>query len=41
MTWAPKGAANVIFRRRFAAADNPDAPYAELVRQCREELMHP
>ncbi|GIE92976.1 acyl-CoA carboxylase subunit beta [Paractinoplanes rishiriensis] len=36
-----EGAANVIFRRQIAAADDPEATYAELVRQYREELMHP
>ncbi|MEU0154727.1 acyl-CoA carboxylase subunit beta [Micromonospora fulviviridis] len=36
-----EGAAKVIFRRQIAAADDPDATYAELVQQYKEELMHP
>ncbi|WP_042429160.1 acyl-CoA carboxylase subunit beta [Streptacidiphilus anmyonensis] len=36
-----EGAANVIFRREIAAADNPDAKRAEMVQQYKDELMHP
>ncbi|WP_243707206.1 acyl-CoA carboxylase subunit beta [Micromonospora sp. KC606] len=36
-----EGAANVIFRRQIAAAEDPDATYAELVQRYKEELMHP
>ena len=35
------GAANVIFRRQIAAADDEDAARAELVERYRSELMHP
>ncbi|MGC5031153.1 acyl-CoA carboxylase subunit beta [Micromonospora sp. DT229] len=36
-----EGAANIIFRRQIAAAEDPDATYAKLVSQYKEELMHP
>ncbi|PJE95888.1 methylmalonyl-CoA carboxyltransferase [Streptomyces carminius] len=36
-----EGAANVIFRRRIAAADDPDETRAELVKEYKAELMHP
>ncbi|GAA1834429.1 acyl-CoA carboxylase subunit beta [Luedemannella flava] len=36
-----EGAANVIFRRQIAAAEDPQATYAQLVREYKEELMHP
>ncbi|MCG7203800.1 acyl-CoA carboxylase subunit beta [Streptomyces arenae] len=35
------GAANVIFRREIAAADDPDAVRARLVKEYKAELMHP
>lgn len=34
-------AANVIFRRQIAEADDPDALHARLVKEYRTELMHP
>ncbi|MCI0382974.1 acyl-CoA carboxylase subunit beta, partial [Streptomyces sp. CNQ085] len=36
-----EGAAGVIFRRRIAASDDPEATRAELVKEYRSELMHP
>jgi acetyl-CoA carboxylase carboxyltransferase component len=36
-----EGAANVIFRREIAAADDPEAARAERVAEYRGELMHP
>ncbi|MFI5983538.1 acyl-CoA carboxylase subunit beta [Streptomyces sp. NPDC051555] len=36
-----EGAANVVFRRRIQAADDPDATRAQLVKEYRAELMHP
>ncbi|MEU6157867.1 acyl-CoA carboxylase subunit beta [Streptomyces sp. NPDC047130] len=36
-----EGAANVIFRRRIAEADDPEALRAHLVKEYRSELMHP
>ncbi|WP_405160953.1 acyl-CoA carboxylase subunit beta [Nocardia sp. NBC_01499] len=37
----PEGAANVIFRKKIAAADHPEAMRAQLVRKYKDELMHP
>ncbi|HWU09731.1 MAG TPA: acyl-CoA carboxylase subunit beta [Streptomyces sp.] len=36
-----EGAANVIFRRRIAEAEDPEAERAELVKAYKAELMHP
>jgi methylmalonyl-CoA decarboxylase subunit alpha len=36
-----EGAANVIFRRQIAAADDPDAMRARMVKEYKAELMHP
>lgn len=36
-----EGAANVVFRRQIAAADDPEATRARLVKEYRQELMHP
>ncbi|EIV94860.1 acyl-CoA carboxylase subunit beta [Frankia sp. QA3] len=36
-----EGAANVIFRRRIAEADDPDAMRARMVKEYTAELMHP
>jgi acetyl-CoA carboxylase carboxyltransferase component len=36
-----EGAANVIFRRQIAEADDPEARRAELVKEYKAELMHP
>src|SRR5699024_6575104 len=36
-----EGAANVIFRRQIAEADDPDAVRDRLVKEYRAELMHP
>ncbi|HEX5598515.1 MAG TPA: acyl-CoA carboxylase subunit beta, partial [Micromonosporaceae bacterium] len=36
-----EGAANVIFRRQIAAADDPEAVRRELVKEYQAELMHP
>ncbi|MEV6771796.1 acyl-CoA carboxylase subunit beta [Nocardia sp. NPDC051030] len=36
-----EGAANVIFRKQIAAAEDPERERARLVRAYREELMHP
>nr|ADE34513.1 SsfE [Streptomyces sp. SF2575] len=36
-----EGAANVIFRRQIAAADDPDAMRVRMVKEYKAELMHP
>ncbi|WP_329172055.1 acyl-CoA carboxylase subunit beta [Streptomyces sp. NBC_01477] len=36
-----EGAANVIFRRQIADSDDPDETRAEMVKQYKDELMHP
>jgi len=36
-----EGAANVIFRKQIAAADDPDAMRARMVKEYRAALMHP
>ncbi|MFF9274412.1 acyl-CoA carboxylase subunit beta [Streptomyces griseosporeus] len=36
-----EGAANVIFRRRIAGADDPEAMRARMVKEYKAELMHP
>ncbi|MFI9152087.1 acyl-CoA carboxylase subunit beta [Streptomyces sp. NPDC053367] len=36
-----EGAANVIFRREIAAADDPGAVRAQKIKEYRSELMHP
>jgi acetyl-CoA carboxylase carboxyltransferase component len=36
-----EGAANVVFRREIAAADDPDAMRQEKIDQYKEELVHP
>ncbi|MEU2874202.1 acyl-CoA carboxylase subunit beta [Streptomyces olivoreticuli] len=36
-----EGAANVIFRREIAAAEDPDARRVQLVKEYKSELMHP
>ncbi|MEF3118044.1 acyl-CoA carboxylase subunit beta [Streptomyces chrestomyceticus] len=36
-----EGAANVIFRKQIAAADDPGATRAQMVKEYRSELMHP
>ncbi|MBB1262436.1 acyl-CoA carboxylase subunit beta, partial [Streptomyces alkaliterrae] len=36
-----EGAANVVFRRQIAAADDPDSARAQLVKEYKAELMHP
>ncbi|MGW2717932.1 acyl-CoA carboxylase subunit beta [Streptomyces sp. NPDC001492] len=36
-----EGAANVIFRRDIAAADDPEAKRVEMVQHYKDELMHP
>jgi acetyl-CoA carboxylase carboxyltransferase component len=36
-----EGAANVVFRREIAAADDPEAKRVEMVQQYKDELMHP
>jgi acetyl-CoA carboxylase carboxyltransferase component len=36
-----EGAANIIFRRQIAAADDPEATRQQLVKEYRSELMHP
>jgi acetyl-CoA carboxylase carboxyltransferase component len=36
-----EGAANVVFRRRIQAADDPDAMRRRLVKEYKAELMHP
>jgi acetyl-CoA carboxylase carboxyltransferase component len=36
-----EGAANVVFRRRIRAAEDPEAVRRQLVKEYRAELMHP
>ena len=36
-----EAAANVIFRRQIAAADDPDAVRQRMIEEYRSELMHP
>ncbi|MFJ6831646.1 acyl-CoA carboxylase subunit beta [Streptomyces sp. NPDC091209] len=36
-----EGAANVVFRREIAAADDPEAVRAQRIKEYRAELMHP
>ncbi|MFD7017250.1 acyl-CoA carboxylase subunit beta [Streptomyces sp. NPDC059928] len=36
-----EGAANVVFRRQIAAADDPESTRAQLVKEYKTELMHP
>jgi acetyl-CoA carboxylase carboxyltransferase component len=36
-----EGAANVIFRREIAAAEDPDAERAQKIKEYQSELMHP
>ncbi|MGV2921743.1 carboxyl transferase domain-containing protein, partial [Streptomyces alfalfae] len=36
-----EGAANVIFRRQIAAAEDPEAMRARMVKEYKAELMHP
>ncbi|MEW2635796.1 acyl-CoA carboxylase subunit beta [Streptomyces sp. NPDC048389] len=36
-----EGAANVIFRRQIAAADDPEATRAQKIKEYQAELMHP
>ncbi|MFE9319340.1 acyl-CoA carboxylase subunit beta, partial [Streptomyces albidoflavus] len=36
-----EGAANVIFRRQIAGADDPEAMRARMVKEYKAELMHP
>ncbi|MEV7546746.1 acyl-CoA carboxylase subunit beta [Streptomyces sp. NPDC089915] len=36
-----EGAANVVFRREIAAAEDPEAVRAERIAEYREQLMHP
>ncbi|WP_420000586.1 acyl-CoA carboxylase subunit beta [Streptomyces boninensis] len=36
-----EGAANVVFRREIAAADDPEAERARLISSYKDELMHP
>ncbi len=36
-----EGAANVVFRRQIAAAEDPEATRAQLVKEYASELMHP
>ncbi|WP_370947426.1 acyl-CoA carboxylase subunit beta [Amycolatopsis sp. cg5] len=36
-----EGAANVVFRREIAAAEDPDAARAERIQEYSDELMHP
>ncbi|WP_443048004.1 acyl-CoA carboxylase subunit beta [Streptomyces sp. H39-S7] len=36
-----EGAANVVFRRQIAAADDPDETRVQLVKEYKAELMHP
>ncbi|TDD26516.1 acyl-CoA carboxylase subunit beta [Nonomuraea diastatica] len=36
-----EGAANVVFRKEIAAADDPDTARVRLIREYRQELMHP
>jgi acetyl-CoA carboxylase carboxyltransferase component len=37
----PQGAANIIFRKEIAAADDPEAKRKELVEEYREKFAHP
>lgn len=36
-----EGAANVVFRREIAAAEDPEAARAERIQEYQDELMHP
>jgi acetyl-CoA carboxylase carboxyltransferase component len=36
-----EGAANVIFRKQIAAADDPEAVRAQMIKEYKAELMHP
>jgi acetyl-CoA carboxylase carboxyltransferase component len=36
-----EGAANVVFRRQIAAADDPDVMRQRMIKEYRSELMHP
>ncbi|QMU79929.1 acyl-CoA carboxylase subunit beta [Streptacidiphilus sp. PB12-B1b] len=36
-----EGAANVVFRREIAASDEPEVTRARLIKEYKEELMHP
>ncbi|WP_377269998.1 acyl-CoA carboxylase subunit beta [Peterkaempfera sp. SMS 1(5)a] len=36
-----EGAANVVFRRQIAASDEPEVTREQLVKQYKDELMHP
>ena len=36
-----EGAANVIFRRQISAAEDPEAMRVQMVKQYKDELMHP
>ncbi|MFG2718585.1 acyl-CoA carboxylase subunit beta [Streptomyces sp. NPDC048416] len=36
-----EGAANVVFRRQIAAADDPESTRTQLVKEYKAELMHP
>jgi methylmalonyl-CoA decarboxylase subunit alpha len=36
-----EGAANIVFRREIAAADNPEAARAQKIKEYTQELMHP
>lgn len=36
-----EGAANVVFRREIAAADDPEAARAQRIKEYQQELMHP
>ncbi|MBF6056451.1 methylmalonyl-CoA carboxyltransferase, partial [Streptomyces eurocidicus] len=36
-----EGAANVIFRREIAAAEDPDAVRAQKIEEYKADLMHP
>src|SRR5919109_270171 len=36
-----EGAANVVFRRQIAEAENPEAMRARMVKEYKAELMHP
>ncbi|MEV7130838.1 carboxyl transferase domain-containing protein, partial [Streptomyces sp. NPDC093260] len=36
-----EGAANVVFRRQIASAEDPEAARAHLVKEYKAELMHP
>ena len=39
--WLAEGAANVIFRKEIAAADEPHAVRAQKIKEYRSELMGP